>query len=648
MNRTQKTDTLKSDVLSRLKINSDEYNNRIVNSIEVFNNKNLGLEKITDNLLNNLPEEKELIEYRIKLSDILSKLRSNIPNSLIAFKYSDIPELKYERKAVNNVVEMPKNVVLNDNSNINNAMNNGNNVNNENNICYQNQNNRGNYIPNNNMNSNMNNNLNSNYNSNINDIRKFYDNSKNHFNQNPIRVQSNQDIINNNFNNNNNNNNAVQGGNQNYYQNNCNDYQGNMNNNPQSNLNSLNSQYLVNQPPQDIRIKDNNNNLGINSNPYDNILNDNYPRNHIDQEEMNKINSNFHPQHPQNQSNYNDFSLLPSLPNLLNNDQVNIQDFNRGNSSQNNRSLPLNNYYNANKKTIEAMIGFKNKCSELIVFSKNKFYYSKLEQNYFQDKNNSFSSYPELTKYVNLGQMILLTGGNLNRQVSSNCYQIIIEINKQDECTQTIINYDSMKEKRDRHNIIHLYNIESVLVCSGFNSKTAEMTNLNKGFWETIPSLNDIRSNATMAYINDRFVYCIGGFKPVSKVGSYQNSLEILDIKNINNGWRIVDFTGKFQTPISYSTMGVLNMSNDKIYLLGGYDGVGYLNSVSEFVINSETGDVENYFVKKNILLPQKQIFVHNQFIRLEENAINIDFHASVAIFNPNTENITLTVNQKK
>ena len=49
--------------------------------------------------------------------------------------------------------------------------------------------------------------------------------------------------------------------------------------------------------------------------------------------------------------------------------------------------------------------------------------------------------------------------------------------------------------------------------------------------------MNEVRGNATISYINNRYIYVIGGYKILdNKKGQYLNDLGYLDFNHLNNG----------------------------------------------------------------------------------------------------------------
>ena len=242
-----------------------------------------------------------------------------------------------------------------------------------------------------------------------------------------------------------------------------------------------------------------------------------------------------------------------------------------------------------------------------------------------------FITFPEHSKYVNLGSSLLLTGGYINKQLTNNCYLIII--GKQNEQYElNILSYGRMKEGRERHNIVFLPDRNTVLVCSGFFNKGSEYSDINSGEWKSAGMLNDTRGNATIAYVNNRFVYVIGGYKINERqhAGIYHGNCEYLDFNNVSKGWKMINFANN---NLKLSAMGVIPLDDQYFLLCGGFDGSTYRKEVYKVDVNDQDNPKLD---KLNISLPGNYIFLHNGFLKIGDTAYNLELTNSVVSFNYN------------
>ena len=239
-------------------------------------------------------------------------------------------------------------------------------------------------------------------------------------------------------------------------------------------------------------------------------------------------------------------------------------------------------------------------------------------------------TFPDNSKYINLGSSLLITGGYINKQMTNMCSTVIVSRNeKTNEFEAIAINYGKMIEGRERHNIVYLDDRKSVLVCSGFFNKNSEITNLEQGDWRQLPQMNEVRGNATIAYVNKRYVYVIGGYKiPDTRMGPgiYLGDCEYFDLNEENKGWRSIKF---WDNRLKLSAMGVVPYDNHTFIICGGYDGAQYKKDAYKVVVD----DKDNPTVEKLVnTLPDCFIFLHNTFLKNGDVAVNLDLRNNAVI----------------
>jgi len=222
-------------------------------------------------------------------------------------------------------------------------------------------------------------------------------------------------------------------------------------------------------------------------------------------------------------------------------------------------------------------------------------------------------------KFVNLGNSVLVTGGLDNKNLPSDkCY--ILSSNSQD----IIINdFPSMNTKMSSHNIIFLEDRKLVFVCGGNTGHYAEIIDpFEPIVWSQSAIMNINRIDATLAYVNQKYIFCFGGENMKQKY----NTLEYLDISNMNSKWIIKDLPYQVQLKASYS--GLITLSNNKFLLCGGSIDPNFTNEVF-FIEVKDNLDVD---VKKNQskLNENGSIFFHNSFI----DNINISEQNSIINYN--------------
>ena len=254
----------------------------------------------------------------------------------------------------------------------------------------------------------------------------------------------------------------------------------------------------------------------------------------------------------------------------------------------------------------------------------------------YNEKNGLFSltlndenlkRIPDKSSFVNLGQSALLTGGMSNEnKASTKCYLIGLLDNGPSIKPNYSINvspYGDFKEGRERHNLIYLPNKNFIFACGGFFSKSCEYSDFYRGNWELIKPMNKSRGNATMAYINDRFIYIVGGFELRSDApkGCYLNDIEYFDINNFGNGWKLINFVNPHRYNLYLTACGIVPISKSIFLICGGFDGKEYKNNVYKV-------DCTNYqspLVEETTPINNPTIFTHNMFCRIRKSFFNFD-----------------------
>jgi len=355
-----------------------------------------------------------------------------------------------------------------------------------------------------------------------------------------------------------------------------------------------------------------NNNRSLNANLYNNSDNNNNYKMNMNQNN----NSNMNQMDNFNDENFiNPYAVKSSEPNM---NKINPPQM--GNYQQNPQIMP----------GTETQFNY-----ELIIYLKQDRIFA------YNEKNGLFSltlneetlkRVPDKSSFVNLGQSALLTGGMSNEnKPSTKCYLIGLLDNGPSLKPNFSVNvspYGDFKEGRERHNLIYLPNKNYVFACGGFFSKSCEYTDLYRGNWELIAPMNKSRGNASMAYVNDRFIYIMGGFELRSDApkGCYLNDLEYFDINNFGNGWKLTNFANPHGYNLFLTAFGIVPISKSIFLICGGFDGKEYKNNVYKV-------DCNNYLsplVEETTSINNTTIFTHNMFCKIRKSFFNFDFQGQM------------------
>ena len=306
---------------------------------------------------------------------------------------------------------------------------------------------------------------------------------------------------------------------------------------------------------------------------------------------------------------------------------------------------PEKNNDSINKKkffeyTYDLLIYPKERTNEIFIYDKkNNFIKKTLKVAKFKS-SLKFINFPFKTKFVNLGISLLLTGGSLNNK----CFLIsALETKNNIENYDIIItSYGNLKEKRESHSIIYLPDKNFVFVCSGYLTKSCEYTDISKGNWEEIQSLNNVRINASMAYINERYIYILGGTSFEEEKEIYLNNIEYFDINNFENGWKSLNFINDKDYNLSFCAFAVIPVDLNEFLICGGIHEKEYKTKTYKVNCN----DYEHPIIE-DINIHNNAVFIHNLFCKIGDAYFNFDFSAKLYKFD--YKNLSLGVfNLKK
>jgi hypothetical protein len=255
----------------------------------------------------------------------------------------------------------------------------------------------------------------------------------------------------------------------------------------------------------------------------------------------------------------------------------------------------------------------------------------KIEDSFFLDCKPC-SLPPDYSKSVNIGDSLIITGGSENNRGVDSCYLLKVTPTSVLSNSKVIIQkYPKLNTKRERHNILYMKDRMTILVCGGFYTKSTEVS-IENTIWKTQAPMKHERGNATMLYLNQKFVYCIGGYEMLkeSKTGAYLSSCEYLDMDSPDSSWTLINLENLVSN-FKLCAMGAINLGKSEFLLVGGYDGSRYLNECHEVVFDKEKPQKISH--REKITLPKGTIFNVSEFFRLDDKFYNFDLQGKLLIF---------------
>ncbi len=248
----------------------------------------------------------------------------------------------------------------------------------------------------------------------------------------------------------------------------------------------------------------------------------------------------------------------------------------------------------------------------------------------YQENNNI--KFPFLrSKGINIKNSYYITGGYEKNKQSNTCFQLSY---KDDNI---IIKEDSkMNFNRASHNIIYIPSKNRIVVSSGENNKECEyldLNNKNNRRWIKFSKLNEYRGNASMFCINERYIYCIGGYNFFNQCMS--QGYEVLDLDDKNLFWKFYHISDL----LNICLMGIVNLDDKNIILVGGECNKKYLNNVYHVILEDNKSKISSVNERKNIIDKEIMFYNSQNFININNNQfIGFDCYANYIEYDNNAK----------
>ncbi len=210
----------------------------------------------------------------------------------------------------------------------------------------------------------------------------------------------------------------------------------------------------------------------------------------------------------------------------------------------------------------------------------------------YEKKNNKMYKIPvKLTKnpygYTKfpIGCRCLLIGDKLYISGGRDEYNEYPNVLIFDRKTKSIKRIMDMRVPRAYHTMIYSEVFNSMMVFGGENETSVEIFDPLTNRWQLLPDLNIPRSNIIYYCDNPRgILYTMFGNEGSILDNKYSDAIEFLDLKNIKEGWNILDYKNKSEIDLK-SLMNIYPLNTDLILLYGGVVFRGNSRSVCLFNI---------------------------------------------------------------
>ena len=157
-------------------------------------------------------------------------------------------------------------------------------------------------------------------------------------------------------------------------------------------------------------------------------------------------------------------------------------------------------------------------------------------------EEHGYSLFPEGCRHILIENNLYIIGGTNHVRQPINivlCYNILFG---------TLKRLQDMVFPHSYHTVEYLENFDSIICIGGENSNQCEIMDLENKKWIKLPNLNNPRGNTNVYYNNltSELFVLFGICGIMCEKINYSDSIEVLELKDIDKGWIIVDY---YKTP---------------------------------------------------------------------------------------------------
>ena len=213
--------------------------------------------------------------------------------------------------------------------------------------------------------------------------------------------------------------------------------------------------------------------------------------------------------------------------------------------------------------------------NEIQIYEKNNKkmvkYYIKLTKNPL-----GYTKFPIGCRSLLIGDKLYISGG----RDEYNEYPNVLIFDRK---TQNIKRIMDLRVPRAYHTMVYSDVFNSIMIFGGEGEASVEIFDPVTNRWQLLPELNIPRSNLIYYCDSPRGVlYTMFGNEGSILDNKYSDVIEFLDLKNIGEGWNILDYRNKSEMDLK-SLVNIYPLNSDLILLYGGVVFRGNSRSVCIF-----------------------------------------------------------------
>ena len=194
-----------------------------------------------------------------------------------------------------------------------------------------------------------------------------------------------------------------------------------------------------------------------------------------------------------------------------------------------------------------------------------------------------YTKFPIGCRNLLIGDKLYITGG----RDEYNEYPNVLIFDRKTQNLKRIID---LRIPRAYHTMIYSEIFNTILVIGGEHEPSVEIFDPVTYRWQLLPDLNIPRANSLFYCDSPRgILYTMFGNEGSILDNKYSDIIEFLDLKDIEDGWNILDYKNKSEIDLK-SLMSIYPLNSDLILLYGGVVFRG--NNKSVCIFNLEKSEI--------------------------------------------------------
>ena len=177
-----------------------------------------------------------------------------------------------------------------------------------------------------------------------------------------------------------------------------------------------------------------------------------------------------------------------------------------------------------------------------------------------------YAKFPYGCRAILIGDKFYITGGRTETQEFPN---VIIYDRKTDNLKRIM----DLNFPRSYHTIIYNDTFETLIVIGGEYCNTVEIFDPLTNRWQVLPPLNIPRCNPLFFFDEPRGnMYVLFGIEGNYINSNYSDSMEVLDLTNIREGWKKVNYKNKANMDLK-CYLNIYKLNDELFLIYGGMEG---------------------------------------------------------------------------